>query len=470
MDNSDLAFAGIADQARLLAAREVSSRELIDLYLERIELLDPQLNAFSKLFDEDAREAAEQADNRLAGGDSAPLLGVPIAVKDELDMVGEVATHGTRGYEQPAGEDAEHVRRLRDAGAVFIGKTHLPELAIVGFTETDHHGDTRNPWDTARTPGGSSGGSAAAVAAGLVGGATGSDGAGSIRIPAANTGLFGLKPQRGRISFMPDAEHWFGMSKQGCLTRRVEDTALWLDVTAGPAPGDAHVPPSPERSYVESARASPGELRIALSTGTARALAPAIVTDEVKSAVTKAGDVLRDLGHGVAEEDPDYGMVANNVATLYLAGIAQHHETVPYPERLEQRTRGFARMGRVIPDRAVRSAVEAMEKYEERIGGIFEDSDVLVTPVVGELAVPVGKWDGKGAFSTLLGMSRTYPFTAIWNYTGQPAAAVPVGLSDDGLPLSVMLIAPRNREDLLISLAAQMERAIGWPDWRPPVS
>lgn len=467
---TDLAFAGIAEQARLLAAREVSSRELVDLYLERISRLDAQLNAFSEVFGEEARASAAEADERLAGGEPAPLLGVPIAVKDELDMAGEVATHGTRGYEEPAEEDAEHVRRLRDAGAVFIGKTHLPELAIFGFTETDHHGDTRNPWDTGLTPGGSSGGSAAAVASGLVGAATASDGAGSIRIPAANAGLFGLKPQRGRISFMPDSEHWFGMSKQGCLTRRVEDTALWLDVTAGPAPGDAHTPPPPAMSYVESARAEPGELRIALSTGTARALAPAIVTDEVKGAVLKAGDVLRDLGHGVTERDPDYGMVANNVVTLYLAGIAQHYETIPHPERLEKRTRGFARMGRAIPGRTVRSAVEATEKHEERIGGIFDEVDVLVTPVVGELAVPIGKWEGKGAFSTLLGMSRTYPYTAIWNYTGQPAASVPVGLSDDGLPLSVMLVAPRNREDLLISLAAQMERAIGWPDWRPPVS
>lgn len=470
MEPADLAFAGIAEQARRLARREISSRELVDLYLDRIERLDPQLNAFSKVFADEARETADAADERLAKGESSPLLGVPVAVKDELDIVGEVATHGTRGYEDPAKEDAEHVRRLREAGAVFIGKTHLPELAIFGFTETVHHGVTRNPWDTSTTPGGSSGGSAAAVAAGLVGAATASDGAGSIRIPAALTGLFGLKPQRGRISFMPDAEHWYGMSKQGCLTRRVEDTALWLDVTAGPAPGDAHTPPAPERSYVEAARSDPGRLRIAASTETARALATPIVTDEVKGAVSSAAVVLSSLGHSIVERDPDYGMIANNIIALYLGGIAEHYETVPYSERLEKRTRGFARLGGMIPDRMIRSAVESIESYEKRIGAIFEEADVLMTPVVGEMKVPVGKWDGKGSISTLVSMSRTYPFTAIWNYTGQPAASVPVGLSGGDLPLSVMLIAPRNREDLLISLAAQMETAIGWPDWRPRVS
>ncbi len=470
MDVVELAFAGIAEQARLLARREISSRELVDLYLDRIERIDPDLNALSKVFGEGAREAATLADGRLAAGESAPLLGVPVAVKDELDIAGEVATHGTRGYEEPAETDAEHVRRLLEAGAIVIGKTHLPELAIFGFTETEQYGVTRNPWDTSRTPGGSSGGSASAVAAGLVGAATASDGAGSIRIPAANTGLFGLKPQRGRISLMPEASHWHGMSVQGCLTRRVEDTALWLDVTNGPQPGDAHSPVPPERSYLEAAGSDPGELRIALSTKTARALAPPIVTDEVKGAVSSAGEVLRNAGHIVVERDPDYGMVANNIVTLYLSGIAEHFGTVPSPERLDKRTRGFAKMGRAIPGRTVRSAIDAIAKYEARINAIFDDVDVLVMPVVGELAVPVGKWEGKGAFSTLLGMSRTYPFTATWNYTGQPAASVPMGLSKDGLPLSVMLIVPPNREDLVISLSSQMEEVIGWPDLRPSLS
>lgn len=467
---TELAFAGIAEQARLLLAGEVSSRELVALYLDRIERIDPQLNAFSKVFADRARDDAEQADKRLAAGESLPLLGVPVAVKDELDMEGEVAAHGTRGYEEPATADAEHVKRLRDAGAVFIGKTHLPELAIFGFTETEHHGATRNPWDLSRTPGGSSGGTAAAVAAGLVGAGTASDGAGSIRIPAANTGLFGLKPQRGRISLMPDSEHWHGMSVQGCLTRRVEDTALWLDVTAGPAPGDAHTPPLPDSTFVEVVGSDPGNLRIAMSSKPPRGLAPAIVTDEVGEGLTMAGERLRELGHLVDERDPNYGLVANSVVTLYLSGIAQHFDQVPHPEHLHERTRGFARMGRALPARQVRSAIAAMEKHEDRIGAIFDEYDLVMTPTVGESAVPLAKWQGKGAFSTLVGMSRSYPFTATWNYTGQPSAAVPVGLTDSGLPLSVTLVAPRNREDLLLSVAGQLEQMIGWPEWRPPIS
>lgn len=470
MEPADLAFVGIAEQARGLAAREISSRELVDMYLERIERLDSELNAFSKLFAEEAREAAAEADKRLANGGSAPLLGVPIAIKDELDIEGEVATHGTTGFSTPAARDSEHVRRLKASGAVIIGKTHLPELAILGFTETEHHGATRNPWDPTRTPGGSSGGSAAAVAAGLVGAASASDGAGSIRIPAANCGLVGLKPQRGRISLMPEAEHWYGLSKTGCLTRRVADTALWLDVTHGNVDGDAHRPPPFEGSYVEAAATSPGHLRIATSVKPIRALAPPVVTQEVIDAVATATSVLRDLGHTVETRDPDYGMVANNVVSLYLGGIAQHFETVEHPERLESRTRGFARMGRAIPNSLVNGAIEATSKYSDRINTLFEDFDVLITPSVGETAVPIGKWEGKGAFSTLLGMSRTYPFTAIWNYTGQPAMAVPVALSAEGMPLSVMLISPPNREDLLLSLASQLEGVIGYTDWRPPIS
>ena len=248
-----IAFAGIAEHARMLRDREISSVELVGLFLDRIESVDPSLNAFADVFSDEARAEAADADRRLAAGESAPMLGVPIAVKDELDIAGKVARHGTLAYDTPARFDSEHVRRLRAAGAVIVGKTRLPELAITAFTESEFTGDTRNPWDTSRTPGGSSGGSAAAVAAGLVGAASASDGAGSIRIPAANCGIFGLKPQRGRISLWPESEHWYGLSKTGCLTRRVIDTALWLDVTAGPAPGDAHTPPPPVGSYVDAA-------------------------------------------------------------------------------------------------------------------------------------------------------------------------------------------------------------------------
>ena len=469
LSDADLAYAGIAEQARLLAAGEVSSRELVDIYLERIERLDPTLNAFREVFFEDARNAAAEADALLANGEALPLLGVPVAVKDELDIAGRLTRHGTEGYADVATEDAEHVVRIRRAGAVILGKTNLPELAITGVTESEVNGATRNPWNTGRTPGGSSGGSAAAVAAGLVGAASASDGAGSIRIPAANCGLFGLKPQRGRISLMPESEHWYGMSKTGCLSRRVMDTALWLDVAAGPAPGDAHSPPPPERPYVASAATAPGRLRVATSVKPVRALAPPIVTEDVASAVTAAAEALGALGHHVSKRDPDYGNVGNHIATLYLKGIEQHFQQVPLKERLEKRTRGFARMGRLLPPQMLASALSARARYTERINRLFSDIDLLVTPTTGELPVEIGRWAGKGALATSIGMSRTYPFTAVWNYTGQPAASVPVGFSADGLPLSVMLVAPPNREDLLIRVSAQLEDHFAWPQYRPIV-
>ncbi len=464
-----IAFAGIAEHARMLRDREISSVELVGLFLDRIESVDPSLNAFADVFSDEARAEAADADRRLAAGESAPMLGVPIAVKDELDIAGKVARHGTLAYDTPARFDSEHVRRLRAAGAVIVGKTRLPELAITAFTESEFTGDTRNPWDTSRTPGGSSGGSAAAVAAGLVGAASASDGAGSIRIPAANCGIFGLKPQRGRISLWPESEHWYGLSKTGCLTRRVIDTALWLDVTAGPAPGDAHTPPPPVGSYVDAARTDPGRLRVAFSTTPVRAVAPPIVEPSVVSAVAGVASALEGLGHSVREQTPDYGSVGNDVVPILLRGVRQHYEQVPHPDRLESRTRGFAEMGRFVPDRVFRGALERLPQHAERINRIFDDVDVLITPVTGEPPVPVGKWAGQGALRTTIGMSRTYPFTIVWNYTGQPAASIPAGFTEDGLPLGVTMIVAPNREELLLSVAAQLEAVLAWPDRTPPI-
>jgi len=469
MDAIDLAFAGIAAQAQMLRDREITSVRLVELYLDRIERIDPGLNAFRDVFVSSAIAAAARADERIAARDVGPLLGVPVAVKDELDIAGKVTRHGTAAYDDTATANAVHVQRLLDAGAVLLGTTNLPELAIFGFTESRTSGDTRNPWDPERTPGGSSGGSAAAVAAGLVGAASASDGAGSIRIPAALNGLVGLLPQRGRISLMPEAEHWFGMSRTGCLTRRVADTALWLDVTAGPAPGDAHTPPEFEGSYVDAAASPAAALRIGTSLSTLPGPLPATVDDDVAGAVAIAATALRELGHTVVEQNPDYGNVANDVTTLYLAGIASHFADVPHPERLERRTRGIARLGRALPERAVRAALDRRAAHSERINRVFEDVDVLVTPVTGTLPVQVGRWRGAGAYRTLIGMARVYPFTAVWNYTGQPAIAAPIGVDADGLPLSVMMIAPPNREDLLLSLAGQLEGRFDQPTHRPPV-
>ena len=299
--------------------------------------------------------------------------------------------------------------------------------------------------------------------------ASASDGAGSIRIPAALTGLVGLLPQRGRVSLMPEAEHWYGMSRTGCLTRRVVDTALWLDVAAGAAPGDAHTPPPFDGSYVDAATTAPGRLHIATSLKPARSLVPPTIDASVTDAVSRVTEVLHGLGHTVEERTPDYGNVGNEVIALYPRGIRQHFELVPHQDRLERRTRGFARLGRAVPDRMLRSAIERQDEHAERVNAIFDQVDVLITPVSGTPPVEVGRWRGKGALRTLFGMGRVYPFTAVWNYTGQAAIAVPVGFGADGLPLSVMLIAPPNREDLLLSLAHQLEQALDWPAYRPPL-
>ncbi len=405
---------------------------------------------------------------RVAAGEAAPLLGVPVAFKDEVDLAGRIARHGTNAYDEPAGANSVHVQRILDAGAIVLGTTNLPELAIYGFTESETTDDTRNPWDPSRTPGGSSGGSGAAVAAGLIGAASGSDGAGSIRIPAALNGLVGLLPQRGRISLMPEPEHWYGMSRAGCLTRRVIDTALWLDIATGPAEGDAHAAEPFAGSYV-AATTPPPPLRIATSLQPVRTIARPIIDDAATDAIGAAVRVFDQLGHRVFERTPEYGTVGNDIIILYLRGIRAHHDEVPSPERLERRTRRIARYGRLIPDRLLRAALAREARRAEQINSIFDHVDVLVTPVVGTLPVEVGRWRGKGALSTLIGMGQVYPFTAVWNYTGQPAMAVPVGFSAEGLPLSVMLVAPPNREDILLALANQMETVLDWPFHRPPV-
>jgi amidase len=469
MDARELAYAGIARQAELVQAGEVSSLELVEVCLERLSRLDPELNAFRVVWHERALDDAKEAERRRASGEAGALLGVPVAIKDGVDVAGEITTHGTGGFDRPAEDDAEIVKRLRAAGAIPIGKTKLPELAIHGFTESRTWGVTRNPWNPGRTVGGSSGGSGAAVAAGLVGAASASDGAGSIRIPAANCGLFGLKPQRGRISLAPLREHWHGLTANGCLTRRVLDTALFLDVTAGAVGGDAASPPPPERPFADAARRSPGRLRIAVSLRPPRLLAPAIVDEWARRAVDETAELCRSLGHEVREHDPRYGLVGNGVAALYLRGIHDDVRGVPDAEALERRTRDFGRLGSMVTPWSLRRARGSIPRHAARINRVFDDHDVLITPTVGCPPVEVGKWEGSGALQTLLGMSRVYPFTGVWNYTGQPAAAVPAGFTQDGLPLSVQLVGRPNDEATLLSLATQIEAERPWAERRPPI-
>ena len=470
MNGDEIAFAGAARQAEMVRVGEVSPKELVQLSLDRIARLDPELNSFRKVFAEKALLEAEQAEARIKAGEERPLLGVPVAIKDEADVVGEVNTHGTDGFTEPAKADCEMVRRLREAGAIVVGLTLLPEMAICGFSESATYGVTRNPWNPQRTPGGSSGGSGSAVAAGLVPIASAGDGAGSIRIPAASCGLFGLKPSRGRVSLAPNLEGWHGLAVEGCLSRSVIDTALWLDVVSGGS-REPEAPPPPDRPFVEAAKTPPGKLKVAWSTKPPRAAAPPTVDDNAKGAVADAVTLLSGLGHDVSQRDPDWGNIGNNITARFLGGVADTVKEVPHPERLESRTRGFGRLGSILPRSLFEKACnEGRAADAARVNAIFDDFDVLVMPVMGGTALPIRRWEGKGALQTVLGMSRFYPYCVPWNHLGNPAMAVPAGFSPEGMPLSIQVVGRRGEEATLLSLASQIEAERPWADRRPPMS
>jgi amidase len=469
VDKVDLAFAGLAKQAELIRAGDVSSRELVELYLERIERLDPQLNSYRVVMAERALADADQADARRRADGDRPLLGVPIALKDNVDVAGEVTTHGTSACGEAAREDAEIVKRLRAAGAVILGKTLLPELAIYPWTESSTFGATRNPWDLNTTVGGSSGGSGAAVAAGLAAAGMASDGGGSIRIPAACCGLFGLKPQRGRVSLLPDSEHWYGLSVFGAVTRSVLDSALWLDAVSGRAEGDAETARPPATSFAEAATTSPGKLRIAVSTATGPA-ALVKVKPEVQRAVEQTAELLRSLGHEVEHRDPDYGLLPPLFIPRWLRGIYDDAQRLPHPERLELRVRRLAAAGKLIGLDVVARARAAEPQFAARMGELFRDFDVLLTPTIPTPPWPLLRFEGRGVVRATMGAADLTPFTVPWNVSGQPAASVPAGFTGNGLPLAVQLIGRPHDETTLLSLSGQLEAERPWAGERPALA
>jgi amidase len=459
MDRTDLAFAGIVRQAELVRAGEVSPRELVELYLERIARIDPQLNAIRVVHGERALAEADQAAARRRGGDERPLLGVPVLIKDDTDVAGDVTCKGSGAEDRPAAADAEVVRRLRAAGAIVLGKTHTPELMQWPFTESATWGVTRNPWDLDRSPGGSSGGSGAAVAAGLAGAALATDGAGSIRIPATCCALFGLKPQRGRVPTTPVDDGWQGLTTSGCLTRSVRDTALWLDVTADRA--------SDEPSFAEAAAREPATLRIACTTKNPL-FAP--VAREQRRAYEETIELLRSLGHTVEEAAPQYADVLTEIVPRYLRGIADDAAGLAHPRWLERRTRAMARMGRLQPDAVIARARRREPETARRLNRLLGVHDVLLTPGTAQLPLPIGRYEGRGALWTFNGVARYTPFTPTWNVTGQPACSVPAGFTPEGVPLAVQLVGRPRDEATLLALAAQLETARPWADRLPPLA
>jgi amidase len=456
VDAADLAYAGIARQAELIRSREVSPLELVDVLLERIERIDPKLNAFRIVFADRARAEAQQAEGRIGAGDERPLLGVPVAIKDNIDTAGDLTTNGSAGYGDPPKRDAEMARRLREAGAIVIGKTHLPELAIWPATESQAWGITRNPWDPERTTGGSSGGSGAAAAAGMAGAGLATDGGGSIRIPAACCGLVGLKTQRGRVPLGPHAEHWHGLSVAGSVTRHTIDTGLWLDVVAD------------DQQFASAARSAPERLRIAVSTKPSDPRTK--VKEPVRQAVHQVAGVLRSLGHDVHERDPDYGWLLPVFFPRWAHGIWEDVQAMPHREALEPRTRQCGGLGRALGEGAVRWAREREEGRARRINAVFEHCDVLLTPTIPHPPHEAGFYARANLARSIDRASGTVAFTTPWNLTGQPAMSIPApSTAADGVPLAVQLVGRPSDEATLISLAAQLEAEIGWPERRPPV-
>jgi len=463
---NELAFSGPSALAKLVHDRQMRPHELVELCLRRIESINPGLNAFRVVM---ADEALAEADRVEQSGSAGPLAGVPIAIKDDLPVAGQSVTRGSRSYRPPEAADSEVVRRLRTAGAIPIGITNVPELMIFPWTASAANGVTRNPWDPARTPGGSSGGSAAAVASGMVPCATGSDGGGSIRIPAACCGLVGMKPTRGRVSTQPYARGWLGLSVFGALARTVSDSALLLDAIHGSAPGDGDVAPAFKGSYAAAAAAPPARLRVAVSHKVPPGSIARLSSDQ-RGACEGTASLLEGLGHEVVERHPAYGPAGIEFTQLWLRGIYEESGQVPDPSLLERSTSQLVAAGRrVVPDRRREKLLTARAVRTARILELWQEIDVLLMPVLASTAIDAEGGYGRSALAAFDRASRFMPFNPLFNLTGQPSIAVPAGFGRDGLPLSVQLVGRPGAEDLLYALAGQIEAARSWADQRPRI-
>ncbi len=482
----DLAFLDATAQAQLVRSGELSPLELVEAAVTRTEKVDPQLNAvIHPLFDK-ARTRARQP------FDDAPFAGVPTVLKDlDGSSAGDPYHLGNRLLKElghTAGHDSFLIARLRAAGFVPIGKSNCPEFGLLPTTEPEAYGPTRNPWNTDRSPGGSSGGSAAAVASGMVPVAHAGDGGGSIRMPASACGLFGLKPSRGRISMGPDVgEDWAGLVARHVLTRSVRDSAGVLDALEGMVPGDPYAAPPPVRPYAEEVGADPGTLRIGLRT---RAPGDLAVTDpECVAAAEDAARLLESLGHVVEPAAPvafDEIELLGLFTTVMSTGVGWNVEEVARiagrevgPDDFEPLTWAQYEMGRDAGAVDYLRALHGAHGWTRRMlqwwapeadGG--DGYDLLLTPTMAEPPARLGEMVGTRD-DPWHALARATPFaayTAPFNVTGQPAMSVPLYWeAATDLPIGVQLAAAQNREDVLLRVAAQLESARPWAHRRPPV-
>jgi amidase len=471
----EFAFLDATAQADLVRRKQVKPIELVDAAIERIERLNPSINAVVTPMYDIAREAA-------AGTlPDSPFAGVPFLLKDlSAAYAGVRLTSGSAFLKDYIpGYDSELVARYKRAGLVAIGKTNTPEFGLVPTTESALLGPARNPWDTERSTGGSSGGSAAAVAAGLVAAAHGGDGGGSIRIPASCCGVVGLKPTRGRIPLGPEVGDVLnGLVVQHVLTRSVRDCAALLDATSGPDLGDPYWATPPERPFLQEVGADSGRLRIAFTTQspTGTPIHPDCVT-----AVKEAAALCEGLGHEVVEASPPingpmltqmFTIVWASGAALSVDGMALLTRRAPAQDQFEPLTWALAQAGRASTAPTYLMAVAFFQMMSRHIARFMADHDVWLTPTVAEPPVPLGTFDSP-ADDPMKGFLRAgefVPFTPICNVTGQPAISLPLHWNAEGLPVGTHFVGRFGDEETLFRLAAQLEQARPWADRRPPVS
>jgi len=468
---AELAFADATEQADLVRRKEISPVELVEIYLDRIEAINPVINAYITVAGEQARASARRAEATIAeGGDLPPFLGVPISIKDMAATAGIRTTRGCAAWSDRVPDtDDEVVARIRRAGFIILGKTVVPELGAINVCEPPGYPPGRNPWDPERSCGGSSGGAAAAVVAGLCPISQGSDGGGSIRVPSAWCGAFGLKPSRGRISDAPRSQQFFTVN--GPISRSVGDAAALLDVMAGPTVGEAFWAPPPPLAFGVGWTRSPGRMRIAFN---ARTADPDLPVDEAwMDAVADAARVLEELGHVVEEVDlPTFaggdGSMIPDLAVI-MAGSIEVRDDLPPLESLTPWSRSLIEFGRQASGTQVMAAQERVVVACRHVVQFFERYDLLLTPTNAQPPPMVGEF----AELNMEGVMRlwaTTPFTGLWNTTGQPAVTIPWTIDHRGLPVGVQLVGRPTDEMTLLQVAGQIEAAHPWSGLRPPTA
>jgi Asp-tRNA(Asn)/Glu-tRNA(Gln) amidotransferase A subunit family amidase len=468
MASDDLCWVSATDLAALIRRKKVSPVEAVDAVLDRIARVNASLNAYVTVTADEARRAARAAERALSRrGPLGPLHGVPFSVKDLVVTRGVRTTFGTPLYaDHVPTEDAPMVERLRAAGAILVGKTNTPTLGWIGATHNLLFGATRNPWRLDRTPGGSSGGASAAIAAGLAPLAIGTDGGGSIRIPASFAGIFGHKPSYGRIPTYPPSGGW-SLSHIGPMTRTVADAAVVMNVCAGPDERDPYSLPRDSVDYARAIRRGVKGLRVAYAEDLGNVTA---VDPDVRRAAARAARIFRELGCRVEVVAPRWPSPAECWAEIFSGGLATR--LAPHRERRDEIEPG---LGRLIDAALAKPPTRYVQAWLDRLAwwqhprAFFERYDLLLSPTVACLPFEVGLDQPKEIAGRAVGLYDWIPYTYPFNLTGQPAASVPCGFSRDGLPIGLQIVGRRFDDATVLRAAAAFERAHPWENARPGV-